>query len=204
MYAFHLLQYSLGLIIVQDYVDACERLSQLNLTEFQQREIIRVLLHCCGNVRAFINDQWERCLIPKQEKSYNPYYTLIGQHLCRSAHSYKITIQFCLWDFLRDLGESAVGGAEVIKNIKGDEDEGFNVTNMSKTRLWSVARTYAWWIAKDCVTLTILKVSRDISVFRPSDPMCSPSISRYSKNRHASSCGRCCCRFSLAVRLRRP
>lgn len=34
----------------QDYVDACERLSQLNLTEVQQREIVRVLLHCCGNV----------------------------------------------------------------------------------------------------------------------------------------------------------
>ena len=37
----------------QDYVDACERLSQLNLTEVQQREIIRVILHCCGNVRTF-------------------------------------------------------------------------------------------------------------------------------------------------------
>lgn len=37
---------------LQDYVDACERLSQLKLTETQQREIIRVLLHCCGNVRT--------------------------------------------------------------------------------------------------------------------------------------------------------
>ena len=35
---------------VQDYVDACERLAQLNLTEVQQREIVRVILHCCGNV----------------------------------------------------------------------------------------------------------------------------------------------------------
>lgn len=40
-----------SLSVFQDYVDACERLSQLNLTEVQQREIIRVLLHCCGNVR---------------------------------------------------------------------------------------------------------------------------------------------------------
>ena len=38
-------------IFFQDYVDACDRLSQLKLTEIQQREIIRVLLHCCGNVR---------------------------------------------------------------------------------------------------------------------------------------------------------
>jgi nucleolar MIF4G domain-containing protein 1 len=36
---------------MQDYVDACDRLSQLTLTEQQQREIVRVLVHCCGNVR---------------------------------------------------------------------------------------------------------------------------------------------------------
>ncbi|KAJ7170843.1 hypothetical protein C8R43DRAFT_981266 [Mycena crocata] len=121
-----------------DYVDACERLSQLSLTELQQREIVRVLLHCCGN-----------------ERSYNPYYTLVCQHLCRSSHSYKITLQFCLWDFLRDLGEVNVGGAEVIKNLK--DDEGFDIKSISSTRVKNVAKAYAWWIAKDCVTLGILK-----------------------------------------------
>jgi MA3 domain len=35
----------------QDYVDACERLAQLNLTEVQQREVVRVIVTCCGNVR---------------------------------------------------------------------------------------------------------------------------------------------------------
>ncbi len=34
----------------QDYVDACERLAQLNLTEVQQREVVRVLVNCCSNV----------------------------------------------------------------------------------------------------------------------------------------------------------
>ncbi|KAK7033227.1 MIF4G/MA4-domain-containing protein [Favolaschia claudopus] len=121
-----------------DYVDACERLSQLNLTELQQREIVRVLLHCCGN-----------------EKSYNPYYTLVCQHLCRSSHAYKITLQFCLWDFLRDLGETNVGGAEVIKSLK--DEGGFDIKTVSSTRLTNVAKAYAWWIAKDCVALGILK-----------------------------------------------
>ncbi|KAJ7104034.1 hypothetical protein B0H15DRAFT_808180 [Mycena belliarum] len=121
-----------------DYVDACERLSQLNLTEVQQREIVRVLLHCCGN-----------------EKTYNPYYTLVCQHLCRSSHSYKITLQFCLWDFLRDLGEAGVGGAEVIRNLK--DDDGFDNKSISSTRIKNVAKAYSWWIAKDCVTLGILK-----------------------------------------------
>ena len=45
-----------------DYVDACERLGQLNLTEVQQREIVRVLLHCCGNVSGWriINTRFSR------------------------------------------------------------------------------------------------------------------------------------------------
>ncbi|KIM84076.1 hypothetical protein PILCRDRAFT_818381 [Piloderma croceum F 1598] len=131
-----------------DYVDACERLGQLNLTEVRQREIIRVILHCCGN-----------------EKSYNPYYTLIAQHLCRTSHSYKVTLQFCLWDFLRDLGETTVGGAEILKNIK--EDNGFEVRNISGTRIANVAKAYGWWIAKDCCTLTILKPI-DFALLKPS------------------------------------
>jgi hypothetical protein len=39
----------------QDYVDACERLAQLNLTEVQQREVIRVLVNCCGDVSTHRN-----------------------------------------------------------------------------------------------------------------------------------------------------
>ncbi|KAG2074305.1 ARM repeat-containing protein [Suillus decipiens] len=131
-----------------DYLDACERLAQLGLTEVQQREIIRVNLHCCGN-----------------EKSYNPYYTLVCQHLSQRSHSYKITLQFCLWDFLRDLGESGVGGVEVIKNLK-DNDIEFDVKSMSPSRMKNVAKAYAWWIAKDCCTLTIFKPV-DFTVLKP-------------------------------------
>ncbi|KIP05858.1 hypothetical protein PHLGIDRAFT_107708 [Phlebiopsis gigantea 11061_1 CR5-6] len=125
----------------EDYVDACERLAQLNLTEVQQREIIRVILHCCGN-----------------EKAFNPYYAFVVQQLCRNSHSYKVTLQFCLWDFLRDLGETTVGGAEVLKNLKDDGPVvGFDLTKISETRKRNVARAYAWWLAKDCCTLAILK-----------------------------------------------
>ncbi|KIJ67003.1 hypothetical protein HYDPIDRAFT_26414 [Hydnomerulius pinastri MD-312] len=131
-----------------DYLDACERLTQLNLSEVQQREIIRVILHCCGN-----------------EKSYNPYYTLVCQQLCQTSHSYKITLQFCLWDFLRDLGETNVGGAEVIKNLKDDEGR-FEVKNISSSRMKNVAKAYGWWIAKDCCSLTILKPV-DFTVLKP-------------------------------------
>jgi len=123
----------------EDYVDACERLGQLNLTEIQQREIVRVLLHCCGN-----------------EKVYNPYYTLVCQELCRFSHSYKITLQFCLWDFLRELGENNVGGIELLKHR---EELGFSSQGKSigHYRLRNTARAYSWWVAKDCCSLTIFK-----------------------------------------------
>ncbi|KAH9972824.1 armadillo-type protein [Lactifluus volemus] len=131
-----------------DYVDACERLAQLNLTEVQQREVVRVLVSCCGN-----------------EKSYNPYYAFVCQHLCQTSHSYKITLQYCLWDFLRDLGEASVGGAEVLKHLKGNDDD-LNSKIISATKMHNVANAYAWWVAKDCVTLSVFKPV-DFTVLKP-------------------------------------
>jgi nucleolar MIF4G domain-containing protein 1 len=157
----------------QDYVDACERLAQLNLTEVQQREVVRVLLNCCGNVGIIHLVIRRLLLIPisqLQEKVYNPYYTFVCQHLCRTSHSYKITLQFCLWDFLRDLGEASVGGAEVLKNLK-DNEEGSEARDISSTKMRNVANAYAWWVAKDCVALSIFKVSPiDYLNFRPIEP----------------------------------
>jgi nucleolar MIF4G domain-containing protein 1 len=67
-------------------------------------------------------------------------------------------LQFCLWDFLRELGETNVGGLEVIKNLKDDGD-GFGSKKISSARMKNVAKAYAWWIAKDCSSLVILKAS---------------------------------------------
>jgi hypothetical protein len=100
---------------------------------------------------------FESLFLVHKEKTYNPYYTLVCQYLCRSSHSYKVTLQYCLWDFLRGLGEREVGGAEVMKNLTHAENS-FNVKNISSTRMKNVARAYAWWIAKDCCSLTVLKV----------------------------------------------
>lgn len=132
----------------EDYMDACERLSQLNLTEVQQREIVRVCLHCCSN-----------------EKSYNPYYALICQHFCQLSHSYKVTLQYWFWDFLRDLGETNVGGTEVIKNLKDDESR-LETKSISSSRMRNVAKAYGWWIAKDACSLLILKPV-DFTLLKP-------------------------------------
>ncbi|TFK50018.1 ARM repeat-containing protein [Heliocybe sulcata] len=132
----------------EDYLDACERLAQLNLTEVQQREIVRVVLHCCG-----------------KEKAYNPFYTLVCQQLCRTSHSYKITLQFCLWDFLRDLGETNVGGAEVIKGAQDDFGSSTGKA-VSTGKMKNVAKAYAWWIAKECCSISILKPV-DFTILKP-------------------------------------
>ena len=107
-------------------------------------------------------------LSPLQEKSYNPYYTFVGQHLCKSSHSYKITLQFCLWDFLRGIGESSVGGAEVLKNMK-DSEESFEVKDTSSTKMNNIANAYAWWIAKGCVTLSVFKVRSSLYLYLSRD-----------------------------------
>ena len=143
-------------------MDACERLGQLNLTEVQEREIVRVLLHCCGNVCIFLvyrDSSTQRIDLIPQEKMYNPYYTLVCRELCRTSHSYKITLQFCLWDFLRELGEKNVGGIELLKR---QEELGFPSQGkaISHYRLKNTARAYSWWVAKDCCSLPIFKVIR--------------------------------------------
>lgn len=39
------------LLTSEDYVHACDRLDAFRLTDVQQREFVRVTLHCCGMVR---------------------------------------------------------------------------------------------------------------------------------------------------------
>ncbi len=128
-----------------------------------------MLVNCCGNVSIHPVIRWLFLITISpllQEKVYNPYYTFVCQRLCRTSRSYKITLQFCLWDFLRDLGEASVGGMEVLKNLKEDEDE-FEARDISSTKMRNVANAYAWWVAKDCVALSIFKVSSiDRSNFR--------------------------------------
>ncbi len=89
-----------------------------------------------------------------QEKLYNPYYTLIGQHICQLSHSHKVTLQFALWDFLRRLGETSIGGSEMDDSLSLDHDG----AQVSSRRMTNYAKAYAWWIAKDSLSIAVLKV----------------------------------------------
>lgn len=77
------------LTINQDCANAFERLQKLDLTEKQNREIIKVIVQCCI-----------------QEASFNPYYPLVASRFCKLAYSFRITFQFTLWDSLKLLEES--------------------------------------------------------------------------------------------------
>ena len=88
-----------------------------------------------------------------KEKRYNPYYTLVASHLLRQSHSTRITLQYAIWDFLRELGESSVGGSEILKNSTSSGDG----SNVHSSRIDNLAKGLAWWVAKSSVPLSIFK-----------------------------------------------
>jgi nucleolar MIF4G domain-containing protein 1 len=94
-------------------------------------------------------------MIQLKEKSYNPYYTLVAHRMGAKSHSFQITLQYCLWDFVRELGEKSVGGEELVKTIT---DDGQPVAAVSVRRIANLAKLYSWCVAKDVLSLAILKV----------------------------------------------
>ncbi|KAJ2355347.1 suppressor of glycerol defect [Coemansia erecta] len=123
------------LLSSDDYTDAFERLLKLDLKKTQAREMMRVVLHCSG-----------------QEQAYNPYYTLVAYKLCSYHNTYRLTMQYALWDFLRELGESDVGGLGRIS----DESSSLGA-NVPLRRIVNLAKTYAWLVDKQALSLLILK-----------------------------------------------
>ncbi|KAG8954229.1 suppressor of glycerol defect [Tulasnella sp. 424] len=119
----------------EDYVDACERLGHLKISDQQRPEVVRVLLHCLGN-----------------EKAYNPYYTLIVQHLSASIRNIRFSLQYCLWDLFREFGESIRRSSDDADDLEGEEEK-----SVSRTKLRNLARAYAWWVAKGAVALDVFK-----------------------------------------------
>lgn len=137
----------------------------LGLSDVQQREMIRVILHCSANVRP----SHPLCILPSlvlmstgslfltvQEKLYNPYYTLVLAQLLQ-LHSHRFTLQYSLWDFFREMGEGDVGGTEVVRAFKEGSSKGSKGSNISKRHVRNWAKVFGWSVAKDGTTLSILK-----------------------------------------------
>ncbi len=76
----------LAVMSSEDAVDAAEKLLRLNLKGSQEREIVRVTVECCMH-----------------EPAWNPYYGLLLTRLCTLAKGHRVTLNYCLWDFIKDL-----------------------------------------------------------------------------------------------------
>jgi nucleolar MIF4G domain-containing protein 1 len=142
---------------------------ELGLTDVQQREMVRVLLHCSANVCPPLAETspsagsapadhaplfFPSCSL--QEKLYNPYYTLVLARLLQ-LHAHRFTFQYSLWDFFRELGEGDVGGTEVVRAFKESGGKAGKGRHVAKRHVRNWAKAYGWCIAKEGTTLAILK-----------------------------------------------
>ena len=70
----------------EDYEHCFEKMMKLNVKDKQEREIIYVTVLCAL-----------KC------KTFNPYYTNVIKKFCEHSKNYQITMQFSIWDRLKDL-----------------------------------------------------------------------------------------------------
>ena len=80
--------------------DAFERLVGLDLKGKQDREIIRVLIECCA-----------------QERAYNPFYAELVELLCSQNRQFKTTVQFAFWDVFKQFDDSSVAHMRRTTNL---------------------------------------------------------------------------------------
>lgn len=127
------------LMTALDYKEAAQSLMQLKLNDVQRREIIRVLVHCLGS-----------------EQVYNPYYVLIGQQLAEDLPGMRITMQFVLWDYFREIGETHVGGEKITAQLEDDAAPEVDGAD-GKRKLVHLARAYGYWIGHQALSLNVLR-----------------------------------------------
>eukprot|EP00455_Lapot_gusevi_P043605 TRINITY_DN5328_c0_g1_i3.p1 TRINITY_DN5328_c0_g1~~TRINITY_DN5328_c0_g1_i3.p1 ORF type:complete len:208 (-),score=43.34 TRINITY_DN5328_c0_g1_i3:44-667(-) len=84
----------------EDFMDCFEKLLRLDLKGKQDREIVRVLLDCCG-----------------QENVYNPYYSLVGHKLCVFNHKFAYTFQLAYWDLFKQFATMPVRRASNLAHM---------------------------------------------------------------------------------------
>jgi nucleolar MIF4G domain-containing protein 1 len=112
-----------------DYLEAITSLLSLRLKKSQEAEISRVLVMLVGG-----------------EERFNPYYLYIAKGLV-DRHGMRISLQFCLWDLFRELGEE-----EVQIGASGHREE------VRMRRIINCAKFYGGLIALGSLPLTILKM----------------------------------------------
>ncbi|KAI9220322.1 hypothetical protein BC828DRAFT_405927, partial [Blastocladiella britannica] len=115
----------------EDYLDAIERIGKIGLGEKQAREVVLVVFRLLG-----------------LESTYNPYYTVLLQHLLstpRTGHSHGITFQYAFWDYLNDVAGESPTTAPL-------------ATSAYSRRMDHAARALAHLIRSGTVPMAILRV----------------------------------------------
>eukprot|EP00124_Ichthyophonus_hoferi_P002299 Ihof_evm2s151 gene=Ihof_evmTU2s151 len=75
----------------EDYADAYEKILRLGLKDKQEREVIKVIIHCCLH-----------------EGTFNPYYCHLAAKFCKFNHNHKFTLQYTMWDQFKELPNMGV------------------------------------------------------------------------------------------------
>ena len=70
----------------EDYADCLERLLKLPLSGQGDREIVRVILECC-----------------LQEKAFNPFYAVLTSKLVERQKRHRLTLRLCIQDQLKEI-----------------------------------------------------------------------------------------------------
>ncbi|XP_034024146.1 nucleolar MIF4G domain-containing protein 1 [Thalassophryne amazonica] len=105
------------LMTSEDYLDAFEKLLRMGLKDKQEREIVHVLMDCC-----------------LQEKTFNPFYAVLGEKFCSHDRRFQMTLQFSLWDKFREL------------------------SNLPSRTFINLVQLVTRFLQKKCLSLSILKV----------------------------------------------
>jgi len=80
-----------------DVHDAFERIVKLALRGKDDREVVRVLIECCG-----------------QEKTYNAFYSELGCLLCASNRQYRMSFQYAIWDAFKLMYTGSVSNRRTV------------------------------------------------------------------------------------------
>lgn len=123
------------ILSASDYLEAITGVLSLRLKKSQESEISRVLILLVGS-----------------EKRYNPFYTHIAKGLSE-RHGMRISLQFCLWDFLRDCGEDEVGQIGQHRDEENEHNNG--APNVRK--IINLGKFFGTLLGMQVLPITVLK-----------------------------------------------
>lgn len=111
----------------RDVGDAFERLQRLGYRGKQDRDVVRVLMECCGH-----------------EATYNVFYAQLMSLLCQHQRQFKISVQFAYWDVFKTF-------------LDAEEDDGLLAGKRRDKKIANLARLLVHLVCRFHLGLAVLK-----------------------------------------------